>query len=158
MNSDIKKIKKQYPSLRVPSDTIIELWKKANNNKSIELTEFIQKLRPINENKISKSDLNSLVRLIVKRIVNEIKNKNEDIEEESGTAALSPSTVTVSLQKKEFPLDEMTTTDGGTTGYLIPGAFSKRGGSEKGIEGSESIGYNLTPSGKKEMQRSADKL
>ena len=52
----------------------------------------------------------------------------------------------------------MTTTDGGTTGYLIPGAFSKRGGSEKGIEGSESIGYNLTPSGKKEMQRSADKL
>lgn len=62
------------------------------------------------------------------------------------------------------PLEEMTTTSGGggssagTTGYNIPGAFSKKGGSEAGVEGSESLGYTLTGIGKKDMQRHADRL
>lgn len=54
-------------------------------------------------------------------------------------------------------IDEMTTT-GDVSGFNIPAAFSKRGGSNKGLEGSESLGYTLTPIGKKEMARTADKL
>jgi len=54
-------------------------------------------------------------------------------------------------------ISEMTTT-GDVAGYNIPAAFSKRGGSEKGVQGSEKLGYTLTGAGKKEMQRSADKL
>jgi predicted RNA-binding Zn-ribbon protein involved in translation (DUF1610 family) len=58
----------------------------------------------------------------------------------------------------EHPLTEMTTTMSGTPGYNIPGAFAKKGGSQKGVEGSESIGYTLTPIGRDEMERRADKL
>lgn len=54
-------------------------------------------------------------------------------------------------------LKEMTTT-GAVSGFNIPAAFSKRGGSEAGIAGSEALGYTMTPEGEKEMQRSADKL
>ena len=55
-------------------------------------------------------------------------------------------------------ITEMTTTDGGTPGYNIPGAFSGRGGSKKGVAGSAALGYELTPQGKKDMQVKADKL
>lgn len=54
-------------------------------------------------------------------------------------------------------VNEMTTT-GDVSGYNIPSAFSKRGGSSKGVAGSETLGYTLTPAGKKEMNRPADKL
>lgn len=66
--------------------------------------------------------------------------------------------------KRSKPIDEMTTTSGGggssvgTTGYNIPGAFSRRGGSVKGVKGSEKLGYTLTPAGEQEMKREADKL
>jgi len=62
--------------------------------------------------------------------------------------------------KHELPeeqIDEMTTT-GAVDGYNVPGAFSKKGGSHKGVEGSAALGYTLTPQGEKEMQRKADKL
>lgn len=61
-------------------------------------------------------------------------------------------------------LSEMTTTSGGggssagTTGYNIPGAFSKKGGSEAGVAGSRKLGYELTPIGRKDMEKRADKL
>lgn len=55
------------------------------------------------------------------------------------------------------PLKEMTTT-GDVAGYNIPGAFAKKGGSEMGIKGSEALGYTLTPQGKQDMNRKADKL
>ena len=61
-------------------------------------------------------------------------------------------------------IKEMTTTSGGggssagTPGYNIPRCFSKKGGSEKGVEGSEKLGYTLTSTGKDEMDRRADKL
>lgn len=61
------------------------------------------------------------------------------------------------LAQKEKELNEMTTT-GDVAGYNIPGAFAKKGGSQKGIEGSAALGYTLTPNGEKEMQRRADKL
>ena len=52
----------------------------------------------------------------------------------------------------------MTTTDGGTPGYMIPGAFARKGGSKKGVEGSAALGYTLTPIGKKEMEKTGDRL
>ena len=58
---------------------------------------------------------------------------------------------------KSKPIAEMTVT-GAVAGYNVPGAFSKRGGSVAGVKGSEALGYTLTPAGKKEMNRSADKL
>lgn len=62
-----------------------------------------------------------------------------------------------SLEDDEEQLDEITTT-GAVDGYNVPGAFAKKGGSHRGIEGSEALGYTLTPQGKKEMHRKADKL
>jgi len=72
--------------------------------------------------------------------------------------------VLMNADNVDGPIFEMTTTSGGggsspgTPGYNIPGAFAKKGGSVAGVEGSEALGYTLTPAGKKEMQRSADKL
>lgn len=63
----------------------------------------------------------------------------------------------IDSQVKGLPLDEMTTT-GDVSGYNIPGAFAKKGGSQKGLEGSAALGFTLTPTGEKEMQRRADKL
>jgi len=40
----------------------------------------------------------------------------------------------------------------------VPTWVSRRGGSRKGIEGSAKLGYDLTPIGKKEMDRMGDKL
>lgn len=54
-------------------------------------------------------------------------------------------------------LKEMTTT-GAVSGFSTPCAFSRKGGSEKGIEGSAALGYTMTPEGDQEMKRSADKL
>lgn len=72
--------------------------------------------------------------------------------------------VIVRPKKSVDKLDEMTTTSGGggssagTPGYNIPGAFSRRGGSKKGIAGSAALGYTLTATGKKDMDLKADKL
>jgi hypothetical protein len=54
-------------------------------------------------------------------------------------------------------VNEMTTT-GAVSGFQVPGWVSRKGGSQKGIEGSAALGYELTPMGKKEMQRTGDKL
>ncbi len=54
-------------------------------------------------------------------------------------------------------VNEMTAT-GDVSGYNIPSAFARKGGSERGVAGSAALGYELTPIGKKEMQRSGDKL
>ena len=58
---------------------------------------------------------------------------------------------------KDTPVNEMTTTSA-VSGYNVPSAFSKRGGSIGGVKGSESLGYELTPIGKKDMDRNGDKL
>lgn len=79
-----------------------------------------------------------------------------DVSEISTSGAASPVTTPYAFKKK--PLGEMTTTDSGTTGYMIPGAFSRRGGSVKGVEGSNTLGYTLTPIGRKEMERKPDPL
>ena len=102
------------------------------------------------------------------------------VKEQTATAAVSPVTGPMAFKKKNKPmegleplggmeeeekkLEEMTTTSGGggssagTPGYNVPGAFSKRGGSKKGVEGSAALGYTLTSIGKDEMNRTADKL
>jgi hypothetical protein len=103
------------------------------------------------------------------------------MEEETTTGAVSPISTPFAFKKKkameqsvsagagafatpkafkrteEEQLDEMTGTDA-VAGYNIPSAFSKKGGSERGIRGSETLGYTLTPIGKKDMSRHADKL
>jgi hypothetical protein len=67
------------------------------------------------------------------------------------------------LQKNKDPniVDEMTTTSGGggssagTPGYMVPGAFANKLRNDGHIE---VLGYKLTPAGKKEMNRTGDKL
>ena len=54
-------------------------------------------------------------------------------------------------------LAEMTTT-GDVSGYNVPSAFSKKGGSIRGVAGSAALGYTLTVAGKKEMEKSGDKI
>lgn len=54
-------------------------------------------------------------------------------------------------------IKEMTTT-GAVSGYNIPAAFSRRGGSDRGVEGSRKLGFELTPLGKKQMNKQGDKI
>lgn len=48
-------------------------------------------------------------------------------------------------EQKEVNEDTVT---GNVAGYSTPAAFSNRGGSEKGVQGSEKLGFTLTPSRK----------
>jgi len=138
----------------LPSDDIINIGLKAKKENNEKLLAFLKTIKPLGENVIKKNELTELLHTIVKKIVKEIK-----IKEETGTAAVAPVTGPKAFEKKEEdPIEEMTTTMGGTPGYNVPGAFSKKGGSKAGIAGSAALGYELTPTGKKEMQRSADKL
>ena len=51
------------------------------------------------------------------------------------------------------------TTTGDVGGYNIPAAFSRRdGGSKKALDGSKSLGYELTPAGKEEFARHPDRM
>jgi hypothetical protein len=111
-----------------------------------------------NEKFIKKSELSRLVEEIIKQLVKEIQ-----VEEDSVVANASPVTGPQAFAKKktsmgEEQLDEMTTTMGGTPGYNVPGAFSRRGGSKAGVAGSAALGYELTPTGRKDMEMPADKL
>lgn len=82
------------------------------------------------------------------------------VKEMTMTAAVSPVSTPKAFKPKtkEEALNEMNTTDGGTTGYNVPGAFSRKGGSKAGLDGSAALGYTLTPIGKKDMELKADKL
>lgn len=88
------------------------------------------------------------------------------VKEQSMTGAVSPVTGPNAFKKKESTeedaqLDEMTTTSGGggssagTTGYNIPGAFSRK---MNGRDHIEVLGYEMTPAGKKEYDRKGDRL
>ena len=79
-----------------------------------------------------------------------------DVSETTTTGAVFPLTRPTAFDKKY--LDEITTADGGTTGYMVPGAFSRRGGSVRGIDGSNALGYTLTTIGQQEMKRRPDPL
>jgi hypothetical protein len=63
----------------------------------------------------------------------------------------------VDLQDPDKNIDEVTTT-GDVGGYNIPAAFTKKGGSQRGLNVSSNMGYELTSIGKKEMNRKADRL
>lgn len=164
------KLSKQAP-IRMSSDEIIDLYKKAkalkatDPNGSAKLMTFIKTLQLLEENKIKKSQLTALISEIVKNITAEILKKKK-VEEEGGagashggmsvTANASPVNGPNAFKKKN--IKEMTTTDGGTPGYQIPGAFAREGGSKAGVAGSAKLGYQLTPIGQKEMNRKGDKL
>lgn len=103
---------------------------------------------------IKRSKLNDLIHEIVKVIVKEIHDKK--LSEESGTSNVSPSIDP--LKKKIIPEDdtinEMTTTDSGTPGYNVPGAFTNKMNRKDRIE---VLGYEMTPAGKKEYNRPGDR-
>lgn len=165
--SIIAQINKKYPSGKVPTDTIIDLYTQWKNDP--EMMAFIKTLNPLSENKMAKSDFSELIREIVKGIIKEIK-MGQKTNEDSVAASASPVTGPMALKKKseegleplgrmeEEQIDEMTTTMSGTPGYNIPGAFSREGGSKKGVDGSRKLGYELTSIGKKDMETKADKL
>lgn len=68
---------------------------------------------------------------------------------------LCPSCKKEADSSKDEQIDEMTTTGSGTTGYNIPGAFSRQ---MKGKSHIEVLGYTMTPAGKKEYDRKGDRL
>ena len=61
------------------------------------------------------------------------------------------------VEKNGENISEMTASSSAGS-YNIPQAFSRRGASEKGIEGSEKLGYKLTDAGKQELNRTPDKM
>jgi hypothetical protein len=225
----IAKLKKKAGnSNTLPSDTMIDLGLKAKKDGNEKLLAYLKTVKPMNENKLKKSQLDALIREIVRGIVKEgynnqpnefdllakklwgkewnfAKEKKGDaglvmlyktrwpgppdsrllwqtptgevkyldpktkkwmdtqLSEMSGTAAAAPVSTPNAFQKRkiqegeeEEQIDETTTGD--VAGYNVPGAFSRKGGSHKGVEGSAALGYTLTPQGKKEMGRRGDRL
>jgi hypothetical protein len=80
----------------------------------------------------------------------------------STTGAASPISTPMAFSKKnnvkeDEKIEEMTVT-GDVSGYNVPSAFSRKGGSHKGVAGSAKLGYELTPLGKKDMERQGDTL
>jgi hypothetical protein len=146
----------------LPSDLMIRLGLKAKKENDQAMLRFLSTINPIHEDILKESELKAVLREIIRTIAGELLSPNDDkkdVEEMTTTAAVSPVATPMAFRKKdESKLDEMTTTDGGTPGYLVPGAFSRRGGSSSGVKGSETIGYTLTPIGKNEMTRKADAL
>ncbi len=101
--------------------------------------------------------LNYIVGGIVK-IIQDINAKFPKFEKELEVATkLRDEFANILSKITKETLKEMTTT-GAADGFNVPGAFSRRGGSKKGVEGSRKLGYELTPRGKKDSQLEADKL
>ncbi len=130
------------------------------------LKKYINNLVENNMN-IKISELKQVIRVIVENIVREMDMTNE----QSMAAAAGPVSGPMSLRKKSFeaitPLSGMEedevaikeiNTTGGVDGYKTRKAFTSNGGSEAGVAGSEKLGYKLTPIGKQEMNRHADRL
>ncbi|TRO56372.1 hypothetical protein E2P64_06035 [Candidatus Bathyarchaeota archaeon] len=134
---------------RVPANTIIDLYRMAKDTGSAELMDRVKTLRV--KEVMKKSQLEGLIREIVRGIFREMTT----------TGAVSPIATPKAFKKteeeEEQQITETNTTDGGTSGYQIPGWLSPKGGSKKGLAGSAALGYTLTPIGKKEMNRPADK-
>jgi hypothetical protein len=103
--------------------------------------------------KISKSELKDVIKEIVKGIFKEM----------STTGAASPVSTPLAFSRRgSDPKEEVEELiDEGTAdaeGYNIPSAFSGKGGSARGVAGSKALGYELTPTGKKDMERKGDRL
>lgn len=101
---------------------------------------------------VTRSALKSIIKEIIKNVFKEMTT----------TAHASPVNMPAAFSKRKVkeddaPIEEMTTT-GDVGSYNIPSAFSRKGGSHKGVEGSAKLGYNLTPLGKKDMNRQSDSL
>lgn len=94
----------------------------------------------------------------------DIPSTDPELDEMTGTGAVAGYSTPFAFKKQSKRktmenngISEMTTT-GDVAGYNIPGSFAKKGGSKKGIDVSSEMGYELTPIGRKEMNRTADKL
>jgi hypothetical protein len=91
----------------------------------------------------------------VKAIKDEVKGIYHYYDPKTGQHESIGGEENVEVQKS--PVKEMTTTSA-VTGYNVPAAFSRKGGSKAGVAGSAKLGYNLTPIGKKEMELRGDNL
>jgi hypothetical protein len=140
-----KLLKTVTPGQRIPQDDILDLYQLGKERGDQKILDLVKTLLPLEES-ISKRNLKNLLREIVKGICKEM----------SVTAAVSPVSTPKAFSKKK-DIDEMTVT-GDVTGYNVPGFLSRRGGSQKGVVGSKKLGYDLTPIGKKEMERPGDRL
>jgi predicted RNA-binding Zn-ribbon protein involved in translation (DUF1610 family) len=178
--------KKAGTKKTLPSDLMIDLGLKAKKDGNEKLLKFLSNIKPLGENVIKQSDLNRLIREITQTVAQEIKKKKKEekpfsesdlkselapVTEDGGDGAAGGMTTTVNVspvtgprafKKKhgasEEQIDEITTTDGGTPGYQIPGWVSRKGGSKAGVAGSAALGYTLTNVGKKDMELKGDKL
>lgn len=92
--------------------------------------------------KISRKELKEIIKETLRTILREM----EEIKKKK--------------KKEEEPLEEMTTTSAvepiNLPGNVRGGWVSPRGGSKRGVAGSDKLGYHLTPIGKQEMNRKRD--
>lgn len=168
------------PGSRLDADRIIDIYKLAKETGNQKLMDLVKTLQM--QESIKKSALKALVAEIAKVVIKEMMTKEGRMSLSS--LSVSPNLKSTCCQavsagktdtKKDGKItgicskcknhatftksvNEMTTTDSGTPGYNIPGWVSRKGGSKRGIEGSRSLGYDLTPIGKKDMERMGDKL
>ena len=169
------KLSKQNP-IRLDYDEIIDFYNRAKTLPPEEGKKLIAFLKSgivipgkkLEEGKMLTSQLQALVEHIVEGVVCEVEGAKKRWtiklkKEQTGTSAASPVTGPNAFNKKDEPLEEMTTTSGGgdsspgTPGYQTPGAWS--GGSlKKNKKHIEVLGYKLTPAGKAEMNRAGDNL
>lgn len=94
---------------------------------------------------ISRSELKEIVKETIRAILKEITEKSVPKKED---------------EEEEEEINEMTTTSAvapiNLPGNVRGGWVSKQGGSKRGIEGSRSLGYELTPLGAKDFNRKQD--
>lgn len=75
----IVKLKKQAGfGKKLPADLMIDLGRKAKEGNNVKLLAFLKTIQPIMENSIKRSQLNALVREIVKGVIKEGWGDNED--------------------------------------------------------------------------------
>ncbi len=102
--------------------------------------EYIQEYSSTGSSTIKRSELKEVIKETVRVILEEISK----------------------LKKEEKPeeLDEMTTTSAvapiNLPGNIKGGWVSSRGGSQRGVAGSDALGYTLTSIGKADMKRKQD--
>jgi len=103
------------------------------------------------------SPLHSLIEHIVRGVLKELDKARlaRKVKEQSVAANAGPVSGPM-ITKKKKPMEEITTSAAAGP-YSVPGAFSG-GNLKKDLSHIEVLGYKLTPQGKADMNRKADKL
>ena len=110
------------------------------------IKECIKECTSPQEEKMTRGQLKEVVKQVIKAILKEMA----DLEEEEDPTELAEITTTAASPAINLPGSKVPS---GRSGWV-----SKAGGSERGVAGSKSLGYELTPIGKKDMARPQDKV